>query len=652
MSKLAGYAGVKYRTHNGNYAEMVDMEPASQPLYAGNAQTPALPVPDLDATLDLFLQSAKPHVSAAELKQTEKAVEEMRGPVGRELHARLLARAEDAKKKRTSWFINWWNQWAYLAYRDSVAYNVTYEILFKDECATAMADPTRRAARFVKHALEYRKMVATGTLPPDVDAKTKLPWENSQHKYLFNCCRMPVVDSDLSRTYAPDLHGHLVVARKNRFYAIDVCDETGLNALSLDAIHVQMRRAVALADAKGADVYPVGILTAEDRDAWAKARPELLQPGAGGALNEQSLEKIQSAVFVVCFDDEAPVTRRDVARHMLLANGRNRFWDKSFNISVTATGKMAYVGEHSLTDGMTVTRFVNWTLAKMFADPESSSAQPGQPPAPGVVYAPGSAKPLPEPEWLRFDLTDKAVQAIKKAEVTFDAMCKSKEFEVLMFFGYGSEGIKKFGCSPDAFAQMAMQLAYRKTFGKCRGTYESTQTRTYMHGRTEVTRSVSVDSEAFCNAVQASAPREEIRAKLVKACEAHSKYTHKASKGLGCDRHLLGLKFLVKPGETMPALYSDPGYLRSGHWAISTSGLMGENMDGWCFGEVVPDGIGIGYSVQQHRLRFSVTSRHPDEKWAGRMCQHLEEALALMASVFADDKALSGGKPAAARAKL
>jgi carnitine O-acetyltransferase len=208
---------------------------------------------------------------------------------------------------------------------------------------------------------------------------------------------------------------------------------------------------------------------------------------------------------------------------------------------------------------------------------------------------------------------------------------------VLMFHGFGGEGIKKFGCSPDAFAQMAIQLAYRKTFGKCRATYESTQTRTFMHGRTEVTRSVSVDSEAFCNAVLAGAPREEIRTKLVKACEAHSKYIGKAAKGLGCDRHLLGLKFLLKPGEAVPALYADPGYTRSNHWAVSTSGLVGELMDGWCFGEVVPDGVGIGYSVQQNRLRYSVTSRHPDEKWAARMCAGLEEGLALMAGLF-DDK--------------
>jgi hypothetical protein len=47
----------------------------------------------------------------------------------------------------------------------------------------------------------------------------------------------------------------------------------------------------------------------------------------------------------------------------------------------------------------------------------------------------------------------------------------------------------------------------------------------------------------------------------------------------------------------------------------------------------VPDGIGVGYSVQKARLRFSVTSRHPDQKWAANMVQNLESALAVMGDV-------------------
>lgn len=607
-----------------------------------------LQVPDLNQSLQLFLKSARPHVTAEEFEKTKKCVEEMAAPnsFARELHSRLLNRAEECKKKNTSWFIDWWNQWAYLTYRDSVVHNVTYQLLFKDECTQQMANPTRRAARFVHHALGYRQMVVNGTLTPDGDAKTGLPWENSQHKYVFNCCRMPRENADISRTYAPDLFSHIVVARKNNFYSFTVLKnaQTG-EGLSVDEIQIQFDRVMKLADSRGTDPNPVGILTAEDRDVWTAARRTLVSTG-NGKINEASLEEIQSAVFMVCFDDEAPVARRDVAKHMLHGGptGSNRFWDKSFQIAVTSNGKMAYIGEHSMTDGMTTTRFVNYVLERMVKDPESTVAIPTGA-RPSGPYASGSSVPLAEPKYLKFELSKDTIASIKRAEITFVEITNSKEVDVLMFHGFGADKVKTFGVSPDAFAQVAIQLAYRKTFGYCRGTYESTQTRTFMHGRTEVTRSVSLESEAFCDAFQKSEPRAQIAAKLYEACKVHSEYTHKASKGMGCDRHLLALKFLIRPNEKLPSLYSDPGYVRSGHWAISTSGLVGEFMDGWAFGEVVPDGLGIGYSVQKSRLRFSVSSRHPQEKWASRTCQALEDSLMSMAEICEGNpkSGLSGG---------
>jgi len=181
---------------------------------------------------------------------------------------------------------------------------------------------------------------------------------------------------------------------------------------------------------------------------------------------------------------------------------------------------------------------------------------------------------------------------------------------------------------------MAIQLATRKTFGASKATYEATQTKTFRHGRTEVCRVTSPWSDAFCEAVQAGEAKDVIRAKLVKACEQHQAYISRAAKGLGVDRHLLGLKLLVGAGEACPALFSDTAFVRSSHWSVSTSGLVGELLEGWAFGQVVDDGVGIGYSVLQNRLRFSVTSGHAKEKWAERFCAAVEDALQLMAEVL------------------
>ena len=52
--------------------------------------------------------------------------------------------------------------------------------------------------------------------------------------------------------------------------------------------------------------------------------------------------------------------------------------------------------------------------------------------------------------------------------------------------------------SPDAFIQLALQLAYFKdSDGKCALTYESSMTRLYLHGRTETVRSLTQEVKEF-----------------------------------------------------------------------------------------------------------------------------------------------------------
>lgn len=53
-------------------------------------------------------------------------------------------------------------------------------------------------------------------------------------------------------------------------------------------------------------------------------------------------------------------------------------------------------------------------------------------------------------------------------------------------------------------------------------------------------------------------------------------------------------------------------------------------MDGWGFGEVVPDGIGVGYTVQNDRLRYTITSRN---HWVDHITSNLEQALLQMQAI-------------------
>lgn len=55
--------------------------------------------------------------------------------------------------------------------------------------------------------------------------------------------------------------------------------------------------------------------------------------------------------------------------------------------------------------------------------------------------------------------------------------------------------------SPDAFIQMALQLAYYFDSGKFAQTYEASMTRLYLNGRTETVRSCTQEAVAFVKSV-------------------------------------------------------------------------------------------------------------------------------------------------------
>lgn len=142
-----------------------------------------------------------------------------------------------------------------------------------------------------------------------------------------------------------------------------------------------------------------------------------------------------------------------------------------------------------------------------------------------------------------------------------------------------------------------MQLYNRP--GVC---YESCQTRKYQFGRTEVIRSASNESKEWAEAMLSPhqtvgsmgewcisvdvALQDICRAALFrKAMKRHLQYAAWAADGQGVDRHLFGLKKLIREGESMPKLYQDDSYPKTNHWELSTSQLSSPFVDGWGYGE-------------------------------------------------------------------
>ena len=218
--------------------------------------------------------------------------------------------------------------------------------------------------------------------------------------------------------------------------------------------------------------------------------------------------------------------------------------------------------------------------------------------------------------------------------------------QVQSFQGYGSTFIKKAGYSPDAYVQMAMQLATYRLFGEQAGTYEATQVRPFLHGRTETTRSVSPASEAFVKYMglrpkydeHDTAVRKQKLDLLRAAVSSHVEYIGKAAAAHGVDRHFLGLSMLVQDDEVAPVLYSHPLFIRSKRWRVSTSHLTHKKFENWGYGEVVPDGVGLAYAIKADSCVFNITALR-ENQWTEPLSYYLEEALIEMQQMIEIDQA-------------
>lgn len=201
-----------------------------------------------------------------------------------------------------------------------------------------------------------------------------------------------------------------------------------------------------------------------------------------------------------------------------------------------------------------------------------------------------------------------------------------QDMSVLDYSTYGKEAIKGYKCSPDAWAQMCLQLAFYKMFGHPCATYEAAQTRKFKLGRTETIRSCSVESLAFCQAMEnPSASDAERHKKFQAAAVQHVSYAKDAADGAGVDRHLFGLKQLLPKGQEPPALFKDPMNAKSGTWILSTSQISSDVFDAWGFGEVTPKGFGVAYAIKDHALTFTIMCLKKEHS-ASRLTHFLNEA--------------------------
>ncbi|GAB6021932.1 hypothetical protein CHUAL_006094 [Chamberlinius hualienensis] len=521
-------------------------------------ELPRLPVPTLKQTLEKYLQTVEPHLTNQQFENTKRLVNEFgkTGGIGEKLQDQLVKRYNESD----NWLAEWWLKYSYLSYRQPlIIFSSPGMVMPKFECKN-FQDMIVTAARVILAALNYKQTVDEGRLP--LEMMGKAPLDMSQHGLMLGTCRIPFPECDIL-TYLPKNNPpkHVIVAHNNHFVKVDVYDNQGL-PYSEEVLIDVIKEAV---DKSSHPAVPIGILTAENRDTWAKVYKELRQ----NKKNAESLAEIQKSLFLVCFDQPNlsgninPPTNS--ALQMIhgggsTLNGGNRWYDKTVQFIVGSNGELGISYEHSPAEGPPVANLSDAAVDSVFGQKLNLKFSP-------------LTKATNSPTRLDFELTDNALNSVTEAKQHLDKLVANLDMACFVFEPYGKNYIKSQKLSPDSFIQMALQLAFYRLHGVVGAAYETASTRMYLHGRTETIRSASTQSLWFCKAMLDDKSTDEAKRKALHvAVETHKRYVAEAIKGYGVDRHLLGLKLLALENNlAVPEIFKDVGYEKSSSFRLSTS---------------------------------------------------------------------------------
>lgn len=111
----------------------------------------------------------------------------------------------------------------------------------------------------------------------------------------------------------------------------------------------------------------------------------------------------------------------------------------------------------------------------------------------------------PSPQRMSWDLNnDACLAAINASHLDAQKLLNDLHLRIYVHDNYGKGFMKTCHLSPDAYIQMALQLAYYRDAGHFSLTYEASMTRLFREGRTETVRPCTIESAAWVKAMENS----------------------------------------------------------------------------------------------------------------------------------------------------
>ena len=578
---------------------------------------PRVSLPSLQDSAARFLEWCTPLLTPEQLAATEQAVSAFLAPESPAHALQAALEAYDARADVDSWLDDFWRR-RYLGRRDRIALNANFFFLFDDAPLLAGAPPgqVERAAALVTALLAHKAQLDQGRLPPALQRGR--PLSTAQTRYLFSTTRIPAHGQDVLRSPGTGVATarHVLVLHRGHLVALDVLDPTGA-AYTPDEVAAGLRAVLEQTSTDAAPGTSVGHLTTLPREQWATLRQALLAADPG---NPAALDVVETALLCVCLEDVVPRDVHEACDLLLHGNSANRWFDKALSFVVFADGRAGLNVEHAELDGTTVLDLVDAVLTR-----EPAPSAPGRPAA------------LPEVRPVVLALDGPLRSAVQDAASAFAAQVADTVTAALAFPEVGTERIKSLGTSPDAFVQLAYQLAHVRTKGHVGATYESIATRQYRRGRTEAMRVVTPEVLAFVAAMDdAQAGSDVRRTAFTAAALAHVGRARQCQQGQAPEQHLWELQMRQEPDAEPLALYDSPGWTVLRDDFLSTSSAPSQHISYFGFGPTSPQCIGIAYVLLPDRFHVFLSTRTAQRSALDAFARQLGRALTELEQLLTD----------------
>ncbi|MEV6233116.1 choline/carnitine O-acyltransferase [Saccharopolyspora shandongensis] len=581
----------------------------STSTFGNEDRLPRVPLPTLAESCERFVEWCAPLLGEDELAATEAAVRAFQSP-GSPAHA-LQAALEryDAEEGVRSWLDTFW-PYRYLGRRDRIALNANFFFLFRESAQ----EQVERAAGLIAAAVDYKQLLDAEAIPPVVQRGQ--PHSMEQQKFLFSTTRIPgEVQDSVRAPYSAEWPGpsdarHIAVFYRGNLFRMQVLSAEGRPHTPDDlaaGLHEIMKSGAARAETDTS----VGHLTTKARAEWAASREALLaDPG-----NAAALDAIETALFCLCLEDFTPENTLDACDHLLHGDSGNRWFDKAVSLIVFADGTAGINVEHCGLDGTTILDFVDTLLQH---EPEEGRAAQG----------------LPAVDPIEFVLDADLRADVRAAAGAFKEYADNTATTTLSFEDFGANRAKQLGMSPDAFVQMAYQLAHKRSKGLTGATYESIATRQFQNGRTEAMRVVTPEVLRFVATMDdPDADAETRRAAFRAAAEKHVARAKECQAGQTPEQHLWELQLIQRRrGAELGAteqldLYETPGWLKMRDDYLSTSSAPSTNIRYFGFGSTSSQCIGVAYVLLPDRFNLYLSTPEQVADEMHSFAEHLTRAV-------------------------